>query len=95
MLKINLQKLPMPVIAFLALVAIQTGIGLIYKFASMAKGKSGYEFSQASALAISELFKFGLSTFFYYKSQGVAKVNRALISAKYHIDGQDLDGRSP
>ena len=52
--------------AFIGLVIIQVGIGLIYKLA--AAGSSGYAFSQASALAMSEAFKLGMSSLFYYQS---------------------------
>ncbi|KAJ2994118.1 hypothetical protein HDV02_001855 [Globomyces sp. JEL0801] len=53
-------------IAFLGLVTIQVAVGLIYKMA--ANGDKGYEFSRASALAMSEMFKLLLSMGLYYQS---------------------------
>ncbi|KAJ2992130.1 hypothetical protein HDV02_003268 [Globomyces sp. JEL0801] len=53
-------------IAFAGLVTIQVAVGLVYKMA--ANGDKGYEFSRASALAMSEMFKLLLSVGFFIQS---------------------------
>jgi hypothetical protein len=53
------------ILAFVGLVAIQTSVGVIYKFA----GSSGsYAFSESGSLAMSELTKFFISVAFLYSS---------------------------
>ncbi|KAI9033179.1 hypothetical protein DFJ74DRAFT_156241 [Hyaloraphidium curvatum] len=52
-------------LVFASLVAIQVSVALVYKL-SQRGGR--YEFSQASALAMSELFKLGLSAVLYVSS---------------------------
>ncbi|KAJ2994120.1 hypothetical protein HDV02_001857 [Globomyces sp. JEL0801] len=52
--------------AFVTLVCIQVTVGLVYKLAS--NGEKGYEFSRASALAISEGFKLLISSIFFFNS---------------------------
>lgn len=61
----DLSKSSKAVVAFFSLVVIQIGIGLIYKFAS--SSSNGYQFSQASSLAISEFIKLAMTCGFYFK----------------------------
>ncbi|KAI8896097.1 hypothetical protein BC833DRAFT_598985 [Globomyces pollinis-pini] len=62
----NISAYSKAIFAFVALVSIQVSVGLIYKLA--ASGNDGYQFSRASALAMSELFKLFVS-FVLYASQ--------------------------
>ncbi|KAI8586028.1 nucleotide-sugar transporter-domain-containing protein [Geranomyces variabilis] len=53
-------------LAFAALVAIQTSVGLVYRFSQQTNGS--YAFSQASALAISEVIKFFIAAVMFHHS---------------------------
>ena len=52
------------ILAAIALVIVQVGIGLVYKIAQQADG--AYAFSQSSSIAISEFFKLAISTACFY-----------------------------
>ena len=65
-----------PLLAGLSLVAAQIAIGLTYKYAALSGPKqSGYGFSTASSLAISEMIKFLMSFGLYCAKIGEIVLN--------------------
>ena len=75
-LRLNVRVSP-AIVAAVALVIVQVGVGIIYKIAQQANG--AYAFSQSSSIAISEFLKLAISTACFYaqcrKRQGITHPN--------------------
>lgn len=76
-------------IAAAILVFIQVSIGLVYKLAATSS-ESGYEFSRASSLTISELFKFFMAWgLYHYINNDNSDLNTELPLNGYADSGTD------